>query len=264
VPAVIAAAGWFPEINHGVLTHPRFNLIMGDGRNHALVSDKVYDVISIDATSPKMAGNGSLYVLEFYQLLEKRLSDRGLVVQWIPIHVLSDEELRMTARTFMTVFPHTTFWLTPLRQYGILVGARESLQIDLVSLRRKMDDPRIRNELRDLDVHDPLDFLDWFAMGEGTLARYVEGARINTDDHPFLEFSPAMFYFLSTQFQIQNTLSIRDSRESVLPLLVNTGETPEEISAVAEEVQARYEATQDRIVEDIMTWLSRFREGGDD
>jgi len=30
-------------------------------------TDKKYDVISIDATSPKCAGNGSLYALEFYE-----------------------------------------------------------------------------------------------------------------------------------------------------------------------------------------------------
>jgi spermidine synthase len=130
VPAVVDAASWFPEINHGVLGEPKFNLIRGDGRNYALVTDEEYDVISVDATSPKMAGNGSLYTLEFYELLKERLSNDGLVVQWLPFHLLSDREVRMIAKTFVTVFPHTTLWFTPLRQYVILVGTQEELEID--------------------------------------------------------------------------------------------------------------------------------------
>jgi spermidine synthase len=261
VPGVIRAAGWFPEINNDVLNHPKFNLILGDGRNHALVSDETYDVISIDATSPKMAGNGSLYALEFYESLRDRVSEEGLVVQWLPLHLLSDREIRMTAKTFMTVFPHTTFWLTPFRQYGILVATQGELEIDLGLLRAKMETGIIRDELRDLNVVEPVDFLDWFAMGEETLRSYVGDARINGDNHPYLEFSPGMFYFLSTEFQIQNTLKIRESRESVVPFLVNMGETEEEVSAVAARIQERFEATQERIVEDIRLWLSQFREG---
>ena len=259
VPGVVDAAKWFPEINHGVLDEPRFNLIMGDGRNYALVSDKEYDVISIDATSPKMAGNGSLYVLEFYELVRERLSEGGMVVQWVPLHLLSDEEVRMTAKTFMTAFPHTTLWLTPLRQYSILVGTQEELEIDYRSMSDKLEMGNIRREMEQLNVTDPIDVLSWFAMGEEALAEYVGDARINTDDHPYLEFTPAMAYFASVRFQIQNTLDIREFRESVFPLLVNVGETDEEIAAVAERVQERFEATQYEIVEEIRAWLLRFQ-----
>jgi spermidine synthase len=77
VPAVINAAGWFPSVNHGVVDMPGYNVILEDGRNYAAITDKSYDVISIDATSPKMAGNGALYALDFYQLLRERLAGGG-------------------------------------------------------------------------------------------------------------------------------------------------------------------------------------------
>ncbi len=259
VPAVPEAAVWFPEINHGVLDEPRFNLMLGDGRNHALVTKKIYDVISVDATSPKMAGNGSLYTLEFYESLKDRLSENGLVVQWLPLHLLSDEELRMTAKTFQTVFPHTTLWLTPLRQYGILAGTHVELVLDYASLSDRMAVPNVQRELAELGVTDPIDLLSWFAMGEEVLARYVGEARINSDNHPYLEFFPALFYFLSVRFQLENTLNIHEHRESVLPLLTNTGATDEEVAAVARKVQEQFEATQDSILEDIRAWLSSFQ-----
>lgn len=255
VPAVLDAARWFPEINHGVLSEPKFNLIMGDGRNYALMTDKEYDVITVDATSPKMAGNGSLYTLEFYELLEETLSDDGLVVQWVPLHLLSDQEVRMIAKTFITVFPRTTLWFTPLRQYFILVGTQRGLQIDFESLSGKLGMSNVQRDLELLNVSDPIDVLGWFAMGEEALARYVGDARINTDNHPYLEFTPAMAYFVSGTYRVQNTLTIRELRQSVFPLLVNVGETEEEIAAVAGRVQRRFEATQHSISGDIYYFL---------
>ena len=255
VPAVVDAAKWFPEINHGVLSEPNFNLIMGDGRNYALVTDKEYDVISVDATSPKMAGNGSLYALEFYELVKERLSSDGLLVQWIPFHLVSDREVKMIAKTFMTVFPHTTLWFTPLRQYIILIGTQEELEIDFESLSRKLEMRNVQRDLELLNVTDPIDVLNLFVMGEEVLAKYVGDARINTDNHPYLEFTPAMAYFVSDMYWLQNMRNIEKSRESVFLSLINMGKTDEEIAAVAEKVQKRFEATNHSIRGDILRFL---------
>jgi spermidine synthase len=255
VPAVVDAAGWFPQTNHGVLSEPKFNLIMGDGRNYALVTDKEYDVISVDATSPKMAGNGSLYTLEFYELLKARLSNEGLLVQWLPFHLLSDREVKMIAKTFLTVFPHSTLWFTPLRQYVILVGAQERLEIDLASLSGKLEMQSVQHELEMLNVSDPIDFLSSFVMGEEALATYVGEAAINTDNHPYLEFVPAMAYFASDMYLVHNWGNLVNSRESVFSLLVNVGEGDEEVAAVAEKVQKRFQATGHSIRGDILLRL---------
>jgi spermidine synthase len=257
VPGVIDAAEWFPESNHGVLSEPKFNLIMGDGRNYALVTDKEYDVISVDATSPKMAGNGSLYTLDFYELLEARLSDDGLVVQWLPFHLLAESEVRMITKTFMRVFPHTTLWFTPMRQHIILLGARRPLEIDYRALSEELAMEHVQRELRYLDVRNALDLLSWFVMGEETLAEYVAGARLNTDNHPYLEFTPAMAYFVSSVYRVRNLEVAREHRESVFPLLVNVGETEEEIASVEDRVQARFEAIHHSITGDIYLFLGR-------
>ncbi|MFC2035601.1 fused MFS/spermidine synthase [Chloroflexota bacterium] len=252
VPAVIDAAKWFPAINHGVLDDPKLNLIMGDGRNHLLVTNKKYDVISVDATSPIHAGNGSLYTLEFYELTKERLSQGGLVVQWLPIHLLSEEEVRMTVKTFQMVFPHTTLWFTPVRGYAILVGKQEKLEIDFKSLSSKFDIQNIKQELKWVNVYDSVDFLSSFIMGEKSLSKYVGDAKINTDDHPYLEFTQSTAYLVPTQYYVQNMLSMDEFRESVFPLLVNIGETDAEIATVKEQLMGRFEATQYRAIGDLL------------
>ena len=257
VPGVINAAKWFPSVNHGVIDDPDYNVIIGDGRNYALVSDEKYDVISIDATSPKMAGNGSLYALEFYQLLKDRLKENGIVVQWFPLHLLSDSEVRMTAKTMLEVFPHTSLWLTPLRQHSILVATPGELKIDIRSLAEEMESVGFLEEFADLHVTDVVDLLSWFAMGEKALAEYVGDVRINSDNHPYLEFSPAMAYFVADLYKAQNIENIRDYRESVGPYLTNLGDTEEEAEALAERVRVRYEATQQSLKGDVLLTLGR-------
>jgi len=260
VPAVLEAASWFPEINHGVLDEPRYEAILGDGRNYALVSDRTYDVISIDLTSPKMAGNGSLYTLEFYESLKARLTEDGLVAQWLPFHLLSDSEMRMTARTFLAAFPHSTLWLSPIRHHGLLVGTRDELRIDLASLASKLDREGVRSELERLGVFESMDVLSWFVMGEEGLARYVGGARMNTDDHPYLEFTPAMSYFYTMSYVTRNLFELAKARESVLPLLTNLGRSEEEITATRERVARRFEASQHTLNADILWYLGRTEE----
>ena len=255
VPAVIDAAPWFEEVNHGVLTDPRFNLILGDGRNHALVTERTYDVVSIDATSPKMAGNGSLYTVEFYELLKEQLSAEGVVVQWLPFHLLSGREMRMTARTFRTVFPHTTVWLSPIRTHGVLVGTQTRLQIDLASLERKLSTESVRHALEALNVSNPLDVLSWFVMGEEELENYVGTATLNTDNHPYLEFTPAMAYFHSTRYAASNLRDLAMHRESVAPWLVPSGESEAEVARMAARLERRFRATQRSIQGDIFFYL---------
>jgi tetratricopeptide (TPR) repeat protein len=166
----------------------------------------------------------------------------------------------MTAKTFQTVFPHTTLWLSPLRHHGVLVGKLDRLEIDVAALRRKLVVEGVRNELARFNVTEPMDVLSWFVMGEETLAGYVEGSRMNTDDHPLLEFSPAMAYFLAGLYQVRNLTSLRESRHSPWALLTNVGETEEEVAALAEAVQRRFEATQHSIRGDILLALGRREE----
>lgn len=244
VHGVIEASPWFREVNHDVVQRPDYNLIMGDGRNHVLMTDKVYDVISVDATSPKMAGNGSLYTLEFYELLKERLSADGIAVQWLPFHLLSDAEMKMTTRTFMQVFPHTTLWLSPLKYHGLLVGSEKPLQIDVQALRRKMQRPGVRQEMAHVGADAPLDFLAGYVMGEADLRQYVAGAKLNTDNRPYLEFTPAWSFFLGQRYALGNLTVFQLMRKSVAPLLTNLGTTPGASTTMADSVARRYNATQ--------------------
>jgi spermidine synthase len=239
VPTVLEASSFFPEINHGVLDDPQLTIITGDGRNYLLLTDKIYDIISVDATSPKSAGSGNLYTEEFYQLCQKRLSQDGLMLQWLPFHLLSEVELKMTTRTFLQVFPHASLWFSFQRNYFLLVGTQQPLSLDfqkLVSLTLQED---IQKELGPLAINDAFDVLTCFIMDEEALSNYVNGARLNTDNHPYLEFEPSIGYFLIEEYIQKNISSIAPLRQSIWPYLVNVGRTESEIQTVHDELEKR-------------------------
>jgi len=176
-------------------------------------------------------------------------------VQWIPHHLLSDSEVRMTAKSFMEVFPHSSLWFSPLRQNMVLIGTKKPLEIDFRSVVKKLENDSVREDLAEVNVATALDFLSGFAMGEETLAAYVGDSGVNTDNHPYLEFTPAMAYFLGDLYRLRNLLDFREARENVLPWVVNLGDTPEEIAARTQEILTRYEAVSHSLDGDVFLVL---------
>ncbi|MCH7761333.1 fused MFS/spermidine synthase, partial [candidate division TA06 bacterium] len=185
-PAVVDASKYFSQVNHNVLNDPRVRLVEGDGRNYLLMTDERYDVITCDPTHP-LLGSGNLYTRDYFELCKERLTDGGIIVQYLPLHLLSPEDLKTAISTFKEVFPHTTVWFA--FSHGILVGTEGRLKIDYTSLKRRLSKEKIRQSLKESDLNEPFAFLSCFLLGEDGVDRFVARARINTDDRPRIEFS---------------------------------------------------------------------------
>jgi len=229
VPSVVEAAKLLPEVNHELFDQPAFNLILADGRNYLLVTEEKYDIISVDATSPKGSGNGSLYSLEFYQSCRQRLTDEGLIVQWLPFHLLSEEEIGITINTFREAFPHASLWFSPFRNYFLLIGMMDEFEINFQNVEAKIEMPVIREELGPIYIRDIYDFLSCFVMAEESLDEYAGSTSLNTDNHPFLEYAPSLAYFQPVDFTRDNIIRVAHLRQSPAPYLVNTGQNEAEI-----------------------------------
>ncbi|MBI3326869.1 MAG: fused MFS/spermidine synthase [Nitrospinae bacterium] len=189
VPGIIRAAPYMPEVNHTVLADPRFRVILNDGRHHLLVTPKTYDVITVDATDPKFAGSANLYTREFYQLSYNRLSEGGILVQWLPYHQVDNANMKAVIKTFQQVFAQTSLWYTRFKEYAILVGTRGPFQIDFARLEQRLRNLRVRADLEELHAIDPLIIVESFAMGPATVAELVRHTtQINTYNHPITEF----------------------------------------------------------------------------
>ncbi|HEY5648744.1 MAG TPA: fused MFS/spermidine synthase, partial [Nitrospiria bacterium] len=189
-PEVIRSAHLFTEQNNKVYEHPRFNLIMNDARDHLHTTSRLYDVISTDATNLQYKQNGNLYTKEYFELMKARLNKGGIACAWIPMDPVSREEFTILLRSFMEVFPYSSFWYMDHTRtnFGILIGTPEPLEIDLNRLIEGTSLPEVREDLARIQVDHPFQIVHFLYLDDVGLQRYLGSGPLHTDNRPVLEF----------------------------------------------------------------------------
>lgn len=185
-PEVLEGAKFFHEINHGVINDPRINLVIEDGRNYLLRTHKLYSIITADPTHP-ILGSGNLYTQEYYQQCYRVLSDDGVMVQYVPLHLLGDKEFRSLIYTFATVFKHSSLWYS--HSDLVIMGTKKPLAIDYPRLASALSQPQIKQDMAASHLDEPMALLGRLLMGEEAIHRFTGAAVLNKDDHPIIEFA---------------------------------------------------------------------------
>ena len=179
----------FGPWNADLLDRRDVRLVVDDGRRYLAATDTVFDVIVSDLFIPWHASAGSLYALEMYQTVSRRLAPGGLFCQWLPLYQMTREEFEVVARTFLAVFPHVTLWRNdfyPNRPVLGLVGARQPRILDLDRVGRRMD--ALPAWARDSLLAAPRS-LAMLYVGDLSLVPDALGrAPLNRDDRPVIEF----------------------------------------------------------------------------
>jgi spermidine synthase len=219
--AVFEFAPHFAAWNHSVATDPRARLIVDDGRSYLLTSRESYDVITSEPMPPRFAGVVNLYSREYYLLARERLRPGGILVQWLPLHLMTLEDALAVLRTVREVFPECTLWLHELT--GIIVARRdEPVTLDLSRVERALASGPLREDLVRLGVGAPLDVARMHALGPTVIRKATARAVPITDDHPSLEFhtwlSPYQGWRNSLYFNMPLSVEITRGLETVFRL----------------------------------------------
>ncbi|HVN37820.1 MAG TPA: fused MFS/spermidine synthase [Myxococcota bacterium] len=186
-PAVAPASRLFAHVQRDPLADPRVHLVLQDGRNYLLATSRRFDVITADPIHPWVRGSGYLYTTEYYELARAHLAEGGVMCQWLPLYQLSPDDLRAAVGAFVDVFPDATLWSTPAD--AVLIGTTRPLRIELPDWRRRLASPKVHEELARVGLSDLLSLIAEFTSTADGMRRFAEGARRNTDDNVFLEFS---------------------------------------------------------------------------
>lgn len=113
----------FADVNHGVSRAPAVRMHVTDGRNYLLLTDKKYDVISIEISSIWFAGAASLYNREFFRLVKQRMMQDGVLQQWMQLHHLSPLDILTIIATLRSEFEFVNLYL--IGNQGILVATND-------------------------------------------------------------------------------------------------------------------------------------------
>jgi spermidine synthase len=194
--AVRDGARHFSEENNHVLDDGRLILHVNDGRQHLLATADRYDLAIVDSTHPKSVDSWILYTREFFHLLRSRLKPNGIVVQWLPLHGLSEREFISVVATFASVFPEMTLWASVGYEtygqvgYAKLVGQRSDapMLIDTSRMAARLALPAVRQDLARYGMDRLPEILDQFVAGPARIRDYVANSPLLTDDRPFLAY----------------------------------------------------------------------------
>jgi spermidine synthase len=196
-PEMLPASEFFVAENRDALRNPKVRIRIGDGRHVLAVAPAPYDIIVSEPSNPWIAGVASLFTREFYAASRARLTQGGVLVQWLQGYSIRDQEMRMVVRTLSEVFPSVEVWSAAPGDY-VLVASNAPVSLDLPLVASRAAESRgIRDDLA-LFAPDPQALLSRFVLGAEDIGRYAAGAPLNTDDLPLLEFNAPLGAFLET------------------------------------------------------------------
>jgi len=178
-----------------VLQDPAGRLVITDGRNYVELSQQRYDLVVVDPPPPiESSGTSVLYSREFYQAASARLTDGGVMMEWMP-YGQSVDEFRSHVRTFADVFPHVLIAFGPAHKGVYMLGSTAPIELDEAAIRSVLERPGV---LADLDAAQDAPVAaedDWSTLLGGVT--WIQGAQVAafagnappiTDDHPLTEY----------------------------------------------------------------------------
>ena len=164
---------------------------VADARRYVAADNDAYDVIVADLFHPALDGSGTLYTVEHFAAVKRRLAAGGVFCQWLPLYQLDLPSLRAIVAAFLAVYPNGSAWLnhysvrTPMLA---LIGPTDADTVDPDALAARLGDPAIKTVARPFGFETPIDLLGQYLGGPRALTALAAGAPRNTDDHPFVTF----------------------------------------------------------------------------
>lgn len=195
-PAIVEAADrYFGSVNGGALHDPRLSLHIGDGRNHLLVEQRKYDLVSMELTSIWFAGAASLYSQEFYQMVREHLAPQGVFQQWVQLHHVTRKDFATVVHTLRSVFPHVALFYGG--QQGILVASMQPLRASEARVHALQARPEVMAKTP--NERELMTLLDDILVAGTDLDRFLEDSAreagqplaslVSTDGNLYLEYA---------------------------------------------------------------------------
>jgi spermidine synthase len=202
-PAVYGASEHFAEVNHEPHRRPDLKMLFDDGRSHLQGTREKYDLILSEPSNPWLAGVSSLFTREFYETCRARLSERGVLAQWLQMYSFSEAEYALVVRTLTSVFPHACLLRVSSGDSMILASRSPLLpsRAEIDAAQALVDaSPEIREDLEQhlggSDVRSNL--VSRMLLDEAGLRKVGardKGTAVNTDVNLRLEFDAPLRLF---------------------------------------------------------------------
>ena len=197
-PSMVKAASYFKDVNHNILEDPKAHIILNDGRNHLLETKEKYDLIISEPSNPWISGVGSLYTTDFFKIAAAKLKPGGILCQWIHCYSLSSENLKMILNTLALSFEDVQLWTSDIGDL-LVIGSNAGIMVDPTRIESVINyNQRTKTDFSEyMHVEYSTEILGRLLLDRSGVIAFSHGGRINSDNHPYLEFLAPRDLYLS-------------------------------------------------------------------
>lgn len=162
---------------HALLSDPRYEFVIGDGRRELSTSAEEFDIIMAGSIHPWSSGSGMLNSREFFEQSRDKLTGDGIMVQWRPTD-------RIEA-TFLQVFPYV---VRP--NDFLLIGSERPIAYDADLILGRLEDPQVAAyfEAANADLNSVREYIAGGPVQSWTPESPRTDLNINTDLLPRDEY----------------------------------------------------------------------------
>lgn len=174
--------------NNGAGVDPRLDIRVRDGRRELLSAPDTYDLVTLEPPPPSASGVANLYSTDFYRLAASRLTDGGVVAQWLPLPTQNQEDTRALVKSFTDVFPHASLYTTELHEM-MLVGSMQPMRLDYAKMLLRFDQSDVKAALAEVGISSIEAMLATWVTDRDGLVAFAGDVLPVTDDDPAIEFA---------------------------------------------------------------------------
>lgn len=193
-PTVPSLMPWFYSDASKYLHSPLGNIILSDGRNYVRLSDKHYNLITVDFPPPIWsAGAAVLLTQGFYQEAAQRLTADGVFATYIPTQKPGLE--KMILRTIGPEFRHVSVVYNPQHSGTYIMGSQAPINFTEPALRSVFGSKAAQADLAGAPDFPVRSTAQWVSiirhsvwLTDNQVNAYAGTGQVITDDHPLIEY----------------------------------------------------------------------------
>ena len=181
------ASAYFAAQNFSVVSNPKVQVHIDDGRHYLLTTKQHFDGITADPLDPWVKGAANLYTREFFAAVRDHLKPGGVVTMYMQLFENNLAAVKSAAATFFEVFPNGSIWGNTYQGQGhdmVLLGQVEPLRIDLDEMKQRLNRSeyaRVTESFREVGMNSVVDLFATYAGRAADLSEWLKDSEINTD-----------------------------------------------------------------------------------
>jgi len=187
---VVKASKFFEPWNNHVLSNPKTELIVQDGRAHLQLTNRKYDVIISEPSNPWMAGLAALFTRDFFELAKDKLNKGGIFSQFFHSYQMDWPTFALVGRTFAQVFPNNVLVQSAASDYQ-MIGFKDENGLVFENAQRNLRFAQKSKNVKLLNAK-----VLYGLVRTEDLSGLCGAGPVNTDSWPRLEFRAPKTMFI--------------------------------------------------------------------